>query len=193
MPFRKANPEKSQTAVIRELQGQLSSMSREIANYRKEIEPLQRENSTIPGLKSRIIHLEKCLNERQQSQPLISPAVTAGMAKKSASVDEEVLKLREALSHQKAIEAHLCQELVAFRITANQHEKFCKRIISACCNVPLANVEELLQPLLSAVESDAFNLDLRLVSGFMGRIRRDDTSGIPDHLHGVDENLDHCI
>jgi regulatory protein SWI6 len=134
------------------------------------------------------------LNERQSqvSQPVTSPVIANELAK-SSGVKDEVRKLRDALSHQKAIEAHLCQELLALRTTANHHEKFCKRIISACCNVPLANVEELLPPLLSAVESDAFNLDLRLVSGFMGRIRSDDSAGGRlENGQNVDENFS-CI
>ena len=89
-----------------------------------------------------------------------------------SGVNDEILRLRESLVHQKAVEAHLCQEIKSLRATASQHESFCKRIISECCNVPLENVAEILEPLLDCVEtSDSFSLDARLVSSFMDGIR----------------------
>lgn len=131
------------------------------------MEPLKNENMQIPELKGRIAVLEKSVMDRHRAETSYPKEVDT----RKVPGEDTLRLLREALSRQKAIEAHLNQELVQLRTSSTQHEKFCKRIISACCNVPLANVEELLQPLLDAVESEAFDSDLRLVTGFMESIR----------------------
>ncbi|KAJ2999896.1 transcriptional regulator swi6 [Globomyces sp. JEL0801] len=166
---------KPEAEIISELQRQLCSMTRDIAQYRKEIEPLRSENATIPELKLRIQKLEESLSDNLfMSSQNQSPQLFAVQKPEvfSPSSYDEIARLRQALTHQKAIEAHLCQELVNLRGSAGQHELACKRIIATCCNVPLQHVDEILQPLLDAVQSDSFNLDMRLVSTFMSRIRQ---------------------
>jgi chromosome segregation ATPase len=163
------NNEKSKDDLIEELKNQLNAMSREITSYRKEIDPLRKENETIPELKSRIHALERQLSRKELAQSVAT--VPNGMESDQAQANEEISRLRMALAHQKTVEAHLCQELVNLRGTIGSHELSCKKIIAACCNVPLQHIDELLQPLLEALESDDFNLDMRLISGFLSRIR----------------------
>lgn len=144
-------------------------MSREIADYRNDMEPLKIENLEIPDLKARISSLEKLVLERHRTESVMERLGS------SQTPGEESNRLSEALSRQKLIEAHLCQQLVQIRTTSSQNENLCKRVISACCNVSLANVEELLQPLLDAVESDSFDSGLLLVSKHISEIRKDNT------------------
>ncbi|KAI9328025.1 hypothetical protein DFJ73DRAFT_129880 [Zopfochytrium polystomum] len=54
------------------------------------------------------------------------------------------------------------------RIIGRQ-ELLCRKIIAACCNVSLDSVDDLLDPLLAAVESDDVDLDLGSVSDFMSK------------------------
>jgi molybdopterin converting factor small subunit len=172
--------EKTQTEIVAELQQQLIAMSRELTEYRKEIDPLRKENATIPELKSRVHSLEKKALEHQINISQSFATVPNG-SPDTSSMDDEVNRLRLALAHQKAVEAHLCQELVSLRSTLGNHELSCKKIISACCNVPLQHVEELLQPLLEALESDDFNLDMTLITNFLAKIRSENatTSNVP--------------
>lgn len=145
-------------------------MSKEISQYRKSIEPLEIENAEIPLLKYRIQTLENTI-KNMNSASSISEAGSPASSLKEELVNDEVLRLKEALVHQKAVEVHLCHEIKVLRATSSQHEIFCKRIISECCNVPFDNVVEVLQPLLDAVESnDSFNL-AGLVASFMNGIR----------------------
>jgi predicted nucleic acid-binding Zn-ribbon protein len=162
------NNDKSKDELIAELRNQLNAMSKEISGYRKEMGPLQKENAQIPELKAKIQSLEKRLSQKDKSQTV---AMVPSVESESSQSNEEINRLRMALAHQKTVEAHLCQELVNLRNSVGNHELSCKKIISACCNVSLHHVDELLQPLLEALESDDFNLDMRLISGFLSRIR----------------------
>ncbi|KAI8645363.1 hypothetical protein BD408DRAFT_382237 [Parasitella parasitica] len=57
----------------------------------------------------------------------------------------------------------------------NEHtakEMECKRLIAACCNVPIDKIDDLVEPLTLAIESDPPDLDLARVIGFMDKIRR---------------------
>jgi regulatory protein SWI6 len=48
----------------------------------------------------------------------------------------------------------------------------CKRLIAACCNLPMDKIDDLVEPLTLAIESDPPDLDLARVIGFMDKIRR---------------------
>jgi regulatory protein SWI6 len=178
-PKNLVNNEKSKDDLIEELKTQLNSMSREITKYRKEIDPLRKKNEKIPELKSRIHALERQLSRKELSQS-IATVPNSGESDQTQS-NEEIARLRMALAHQKTVESHLCQELVCLRGSIGSHELSCKKIIAACCNVSLQHIDELLQPLLEALESDDFNLDMRLISGFLSRIRSEGSHSVsPD-------------
>ncbi|KAJ3171391.1 transcriptional regulator swi6 [Geranomyces variabilis] len=62
----------------------------------------------------------------------------------------------------------------AYRSTtqaASRTEMGCKKIIAACCRVGVEQVDELLGPLLTAVESDA-DVDVGAVAAFMMSVKR---------------------
>lgn len=165
-------------------------MTREITQYRKEIDPLRTENAVIPELKLRVQALEKALSEKQSRNSNFATVPDTPSGDDNSQSQEEITRLRLALAHQKAVETHLCQELVTLRGTIGQHELSCKKIISACCNVPLQQVDEILQPLLDALESDDFNLDMRLVTGVMSRIRAENVANVPPSENGLSDFSD---
>ncbi|KAI7891802.1 uncharacterized protein EV154DRAFT_442669 [Mucor mucedo] len=53
-----------------------------------------------------------------------------------------------------------------------EKEMQCKRLIAACCNLPIEKIDDLVEPLTLAIESDPPDLDLARVIGFMDKIRR---------------------
>jgi hypothetical protein len=53
-----------------------------------------------------------------------------------------------------------------------EKEMQCKRLIAACCNLPIDKIDDLVEPLTLAIESDPPDLDLARVIGFMDKIRR---------------------
>lgn len=69
-----------------------------------------------------------------------------------------------------------------------EKEMQCKRLIAACCNLPIDKIDDLVEPLTLAIESDPPDLDLARVIGFMDKIRRQGafaepgTSDIPSNI-----------
>lgn len=61
------------------------------------------------------------------------------------------------------------------RAETAEKEIQCKRLIAACCNLPMDKIDELVEPLTMAIESDPPDLDLARVIGFMEKIRRQGT------------------
>jgi hypothetical protein len=61
------------------------------------------------------------------------------------------------------------------RAETAEKEIQCKRLIAACCNLPMDKIDELVEPLTLAIESDPPDLDLARVIGFMEKIRRQGT------------------
>ncbi|KAJ3274244.1 transcriptional regulator swi6 [Terramyces sp. JEL0728] len=169
---------------VNELRNQVYLMSRELAQSRAEIKPLKSENSVIPDLQNQIAGLQKALSEKvyvsqQNSNVATVPTSNGNESDALQAAQEEIHKLKAFQENQKNVQAQLCEELRTLRSVAGPHEISCKKIIAACCNVPLEHVDELLQPLLDAVEADQFHLDMRLVVGFMSRIRHDTVAAVP--------------
>jgi len=55
---------------------------------------------------------------------------------------------------------------------ANAEKEFqCKRVVSLCTGVPLEKIEEMLENLIVAMESDGPVPELARVAGFMQRVR----------------------
>ncbi|KAI7902939.1 uncharacterized protein BX663DRAFT_508947 [Cokeromyces recurvatus] len=66
----------------------------------------------------------------------------------------------------------LQQEIHKIEAQFVERELQCKRLIAACCNLPIDKIDELVEPLTLAIESDPPDLDLARVIGFMDKIRR---------------------
>ncbi|ORX61521.1 apses-domain-containing protein [Hesseltinella vesiculosa] len=58
------------------------------------------------------------------------------------------------------------------RAETAEKELQCKRLIAACCNLSIDKIDDLVEPLTLAIESDPPDLDLARVIGFMEKIRR---------------------
>jgi predicted RNase H-like nuclease (RuvC/YqgF family) len=148
-------------------------MSREISQYRKEIEPLKHENAQIPEYKTTIQNLlrEKATVNSKFSNLTHGTTVNSG-------TNDEISRLKLALSHQKTVESRLCQELVTLRASAGHHELSCKKIISVCCNVPLSKIEKSAARLLESLRDEGSN-DFELISTFIAQIKDENASISP--------------
>ncbi|RCH95354.1 transcriptional regulator swi6 [Rhizopus stolonifer] len=99
----------------------------------------------------------------------------------SDTIDEEEKKrqLKEHIKHirakVRAYEANnnaLDDEINELEHQFTEKEMQCKRLIAACCNLPIDKIDDLVEPLTLAIESDPPDLDLARVIGFMDKIRR---------------------
>ncbi|KAI7871736.1 hypothetical protein BDF14DRAFT_1758471 [Spinellus fusiger] len=73
--------------------------------------------------------------------------------------------------------------LHTLKTQANDKEMHCKRLIAACCNLPIDKIDELVKPLTLAIESDPPDLDLARVIGFMEKIKRQ--GAFPDYASNL--------
>ena len=79
---------------------------------------------------------------------------------------------------QAKVKAYTANDLELKRETTQLEDQFfekemqCKRLIAACCNLPIDKIDDLVEPLTLAIESDPPDLDLARVIGFMDKIRR---------------------
>ncbi|TPX55293.1 hypothetical protein PhCBS80983_g05440 [Powellomyces hirtus] len=83
----------------------------------------------------------------------------------------ELHALRRTLSEKEQLERTLRSEIIRLRSSSGKSELSCKKIIAACCHVPVEHVDDLLNPLLQAVESDA-EVDMNAVAAFMMAVKR---------------------
>ena len=194
-------PSQSQSAELNEIRAQLREVTRELAETRYHNTYLRDQLSKLPELNLRIKNLESSLKDAVQYQlecGAMSPPMSnsASEFKNSVTNDadakseqevydssskpaENIIKdLKKQLAQKDQMNERLLSELVEIRGLTGQHELQCKRIIAACCNIPIEDVEVLLEPLLEAVESDDVDLDMNLVSGFMSRVQHQDGSRI---------------
>lgn len=81
--------------------------------------------------------------------------------------------------------------------SSTEKEMQCKRLIAACCSLPVEKVDILLEPLLAAVESDPPDLDFDQVIQFMEKLRQPNPSPqpkameidpSPNHINSNDNN-----
>ncbi|KAI9014814.1 hypothetical protein BC832DRAFT_546543 [Gaertneriomyces semiglobifer] len=177
---------KAKADQLAETRSQLCEVTRELAEVRKQNNLLRKENAMLPDLIQRIKNLESCLAEEMAkaigrasdkdapfaAHPLDGVAPAAGNATDLASLEAELAALRQSLRAKEAMEASLHSQIIKLRSSTDKSELGCKKIIAACLGVPIENVDDLLTPLLQAIESDGGELDMNALAAFMSSVKR---------------------
>ncbi|KAG9326892.1 hypothetical protein KVV02_001416 [Mortierella alpina] len=86
--------------------------------------------------------------------------------------EKEVLELRSRVQAYQRHDEEFSRELAEFKNQSSSNELQYKKVIAYCCKIPLDKVDDMVQPLTLAVESDGAGLDLSRVAGFMSRVKR---------------------
>jgi len=103
-----------------------------------------------------------------------------------ASKEQDAMALQEAkiqqlqakINNYAKSEMELKQELEDLQAKSSDKEMQCKKLIAVCCGIPLDRVDDLLQPLIQAVECEQMaNLDIGKVEGFMSAVHADGENG----------------
>jgi hypothetical protein len=92
-------------------------------------------------------------------------------------LESSIVRLRAKITIYKKNEVGLMAELAELETQSSEKEDQCKKLIAACCGVPIEKVDNLLHPLIQAIESDPPDLDLSRVAGFMAKIQSHDDRG----------------
>ncbi|KAI8388506.1 uncharacterized protein BYT42DRAFT_603008 [Radiomyces spectabilis] len=81
-------------------------------------------------------------------------------------------------------------EVENLRAQSSEREMQCKRLIAICCDLPIEQVDELIEPLTLAIENDPPDLDVNRVIGFMERMKRQSmSSSIPAESTSVKDPM----
>lgn len=107
---------------------------------------------------------------------------------KKKKLDAYIKNVQAKVKAYTANDQELQDEIKKLEDQFYEKEMQCKRLIAACCNLPIDKIDELVEPLTLAIESDPPDLDLARVIGFMDKIRRQgafaesSTSNAPPHI-----------
>jgi hypothetical protein len=82
-----------------------------------------------------------------------------------------LIRLRRMKMWHVRMETLVRQRLESLRGASAEREFQCKKIVALCTGVPIDKVEEMLDDLLVAVESETQVVDIGRVSGFMQKVR----------------------
>ncbi|KAG1501372.1 hypothetical protein G6F46_003375 [Rhizopus delemar] len=91
---------------------------------------------------------------------------------KKIKMKEQVQKLQAVVNAYKINDELLKKEIKEIQDQFAEKETQCKRLIAACCNLPIEKIDDLVEPLTLAIESDPPDLDLARVIGFMDKVKR---------------------
>lgn len=91
---------------------------------------------------------------------------------KKKKLDEYIRNIQAKVKAYRTNDEALRNEIEKLQNDYVAKETECKRLIAACCNLPIDKIDDLVEPLTLAIESDPPDLDLARVIGFMDKIRR---------------------
>jgi hypothetical protein len=120
-----------------------------------------------------VIHRRPLLQSpRPSNQTLLSNT-------QEALQEAKIQQLQQRIHAYGKSELELKKEVEQLKSKSSDKELQCKRLIAVCCGIQLDRVDDLLQPLIQAVESEEIaSLDIGKMVGFMATVQGDADDGI---------------
>ncbi|KAI8361774.1 ankyrin repeat-containing domain protein [Choanephora cucurbitarum] len=187
----------SKEQELQAVQEDLNAVSQELEKTRKSLEERQTQSQRLSEAQQKTRNLDHALQTGWQRLESLMQAsgrqvltqqdldrfdehtdIDAHLNDIGLPTDDKDLldqQIRRARAKVKAYEANnkaLDQEIMEIEHQYTEKEMQCKRLIAACCNLPIDKIDDLVEPLTLAIESDPPDLDLARVIGFMDKIRR---------------------
>jgi hypothetical protein len=108
---------------------------------------------------------------RPSNQLLMNGHVTDTVQQQEAKIQQLQLKINSCTKS----ELELKKQLEDLNAQSSEKEMQYKKLIAVCCGITLERVDDLLQPLIQAVECEQMaNLDIGKVEDFMATVHNDD-------------------
>lgn len=182
-------------------QAHLRAATRELSEQRKQIQVWQARCSELDQVTQRIRNVEHALVDEEKFDWTGRTELDGGDALEKAgpafhrrgqnstmfvdvsfNVNAEptlptgdsvtsLIRLRRMKMWHVRMETLVRQRLESLRGASAEREFQCKKIVALCTGVPIDKVEEMLDDLLVAVESETQVVDIGRVSGFMQKVR----------------------
>ncbi|CAO3619402.1 unnamed protein product [Cunninghamella echinulata] len=185
---------------LRELQDKLDKTTQELEAARKELEKRQEQSQLLAESQQKIRNLSQSLETGWAELEMLMKNNNQQLNKDEVlqfDVDQDIDSLFDIKSEQQGVKLEegqasknhillLKARIGAYTLNNNalktyldglraetaEKELQCKRLIAACCNLSIDKIDDLVEPLTLAIESDPPDLDLARVIGFMEKIRR---------------------
>ncbi|KAI9251342.1 hypothetical protein BDA99DRAFT_521620 [Phascolomyces articulosus] len=93
-------------------------------------------------------------------------------------LEERVQLLQVQVEAHARIQHELNAQIEQLKRRSSEKEMQCKRLIAACCNMTIDEIDGLLEPLLASVESNPPDLDLPQVIQFMERLSQQEQDNV---------------
>ncbi|KAI8332683.1 hypothetical protein BC941DRAFT_402390 [Chlamydoabsidia padenii] len=170
---------------LKELQQKLEETNVKLEEAKKDLETRQEEHQHLAEAQQKVRHLTQALEDGWHELGQLTDKVDRNIVLQldqdidlSFNIqdeDDHVMKLKARIDAYTRNNDTLKIYADKLRAETAEKEMQCKRLIAACCNLPIDKIDELVEPLTLAIESDPPDLDLGRVIGFMEKIRRQGT------------------
>ncbi|KAI9498752.1 hypothetical protein BDB00DRAFT_799368 [Zychaea mexicana] len=184
---------------LKTIQDELEAATKELEATRKALEAKQTQSQQLVEAQQKIRNLQMALqgewdgisttlpannttaideiDEKQDIDALFLPSTpenSQGNANISRAhkLEHQIKLLESRITSYTQNDNDLRAELEGLKAQSAEKELQCKRLIAACCSLPIEKIDDLVEPLTLAIESDPPDLDLARVIGFMEKIRR---------------------
>ncbi|KAI8067947.1 hypothetical protein BC940DRAFT_333169 [Gongronella butleri] len=179
---------------LKDVQETLDKTNLELESTRKDLEKRQEESQLLAEGQQKVRNLQQALDAswadleallRKNNEVLdkqvvlgfdVDKDIDAELDAPQPSADEDkekyMMQLKARVLAYTVNNDTLQTYLDELRAETAEKELQCKRLIAACCNLPMDKIDDLVEPLTLAIESDPPDLDLARVIGFMEKIRR---------------------
>jgi len=176
-------------------QAHLRAATRSLSEQRKEMQLSQTRCSEMDLIMQRIKNLEKAIVDEdnvdwsghsvdlrsvmdtsESTLPQLDPAMPISFSPSDPTVPmsntkESLIRLRRLNAWHKRMEKFMEDRLRSLQGASAEKEFQCKKILALSTGIPFENIEEMLDNLVVAMESEAQILDISRVSGFMQKVK----------------------
>ncbi|KAM5534669.1 hypothetical protein V8D89_011681 [Ganoderma adspersum] len=183
---------KSKQDALDVTQVHLRAATRELSEQRRQIQHWQARCGELDQTTQRVRNLERALSDedgfdwtgRTEPSPDGGARGTTGAVDMSMPANLDVdptvplgdsaatlVRLRRMKAWYGRVDQLLETRMRSLQGASAEKEFQCKKIVALCTGVPIDKVEELLENLVVAMESEAQVIDISRVSGFMQKVR----------------------
>jgi len=159
--------------ALNDTQSSLRDVTRKLAQIRRTNSIIKSENEKIPALMQRIQTLESCLNLEIHSQHQnVESHQHQASSSSSTPSPSSLNSMKQSLELHQQIQQTLRQEILALKSASSQNDLKFRKIIGACAGIPTDSVDEMMDSLLAAIESDeTCRVNVTQLANFMNRVK----------------------
>ncbi|ORX88771.1 apses-domain-containing protein [Basidiobolus meristosporus CBS 931.73] len=165
-----------QVQEFEETQSKMTYLEKAIHKEAERIQPLKKQLANINELKPKIEPVPAQFNFPRTPETPSNVRDRIHQAESGLSYEQqlerEIGHLRSRLAAYAKNDAELRHEVDEMRHRSTEKEQQCKKLIAACCGVPVTEVDTLLGSLIKAIESDQ-EVDLQMIGRFMADVRKE--------------------